>query len=238
MRAAFVRYQWENESRTIATFFFRPDGRYRYEAGQYAAISLPHTPADSRGYERTMTLSSSPDDELLAFTMRIMSSKPAADRGDAGSSFKRALIAMRPGENINIFESMGDLVLPLDSGTPLVFIAGGVGIASFTGMVTWLTRHKDKRNIQLYYVVARPGDVVMQTTFDDYTEVGDLTRSIYTPDVKRLTAQTITDAAKPDSLFYISGTERMAEYFKNALLAAGIPRSNIVFDYFDGYSEL
>jgi len=42
MKAGFVRLQWENAAQTIATFFFKPAGTYRYEAGQYAVISLPY----------------------------------------------------------------------------------------------------------------------------------------------------------------------------------------------------
>ena len=227
MRASFVRLQWENATQTIATFFFRPASVYRYEAGQYAVISLPHVSPDQRGISRTMTLSSSPDDELLAFTMRI------TNGGNAGSSsFKHALLQLQPGDEITVFESLGDLVLPLDTSIPLVFIAGGVGIASFTGMTTWLTQHGESRDVQLHYVVARPEDVVMQSVFDN------LTKRICTPDVKRLTAPDILATAKPDSLFYLSGTEKLVETLRQDLISHGILQSSIVFDYFDGYSEI
>lgn len=231
MRAAFVRYKWENDAHTIATFYFRPQGTYRYLAGQYAILSLPHAPADARGYQRTMTMSSSPDDELLAFTMKIY---------PQGSSFKRALFGLQPGDTINIFDSLGDLVLPLSAETPLVFVAGGVGIASFTGMTSWLVKHKDARDIQLHYVVAKPGDIVLQWQFDAYDKVfpGSLTRAIYTPDVKRLTAASILQAAKPDSIFYLSGTEKLVEELRQGLMDNGVQRGQIVFDFFDGYSEL
>jgi len=239
MKAGFVRLQWENAAQTIATFFFKPAGTYRYEAGQYAVISLPYDNPDNRGINRTMTLSSSPDDELLAFTMRI------TNGGNAGSSsFKHALLQLKPSDEITVFESLGDLVLPLDTAIPLVFIAGGVGIASFTGMTSWLTQHGDSRDVQLHYVVARPEDVVMQSVFDDLIKQGNstrplnLTKRIYTPDVKRLTASDILAAARPDSLFYLSGTEKLVETLRQDLLNHGVLRSSIVFDYFDGYSEL
>jgi ferredoxin-NADP reductase len=249
MNAAFEKMKWENKAKTIATFYFKTEAPYRYEAGQYAVISVPHPSPDSRGIERTMTLSSSPDDSLVSFTMKIMSSGPNAPRGNDGSSFKQALLDMGPGHEITIREAMGDLVLPLDTNIPLVFVAGGVGIASFTGMTTWLTQHKQKRDIQIYYMVAREEDAVMQTVFDDYAKIGTVKRSLYTPSIDdlpddwytptgRLTADTILASAKIGSLFYISGTESMVEEIRTGLMLSGIARSNIVFDYFDGYSEL
>ncbi len=230
MKARFVRYQWENSARTIATFFFEPEFTYRYQAGQYAILQLPHDTVDNRGTQRTMTLSSSPDDELLAFTMKIYHTN--------SSSFKQALLDIKPGHEITIFESLGDLVLPLSPTIPLVFIAGGIGIASFTGMTTWLAEHNDKRDIQLHYVVARSEDVVLQQPFDNYEKTGRLTRYIYGPNDPRLTGQTILNTAQPHSLFYLSGTEKLVMALTSELLAGGVPRGRIVFDYFDGYSEL
>lgn len=229
-QAAFVRYEWENQAHTIATFYFKPLMEYRYEAGQYAILNLPHADADNRGTQRTMTMSSSPDDELLAFTMRIYA--------EGGSSFKRALLGLRPGQEITVFDSLGDLVLPLNPAIPLVWVAGGVGIASFTGMAKRLADHQDIRTIKLHYVVARSEDIVMQKVFDDYYKVGHLTKSVHTPGVKRLTADELLRDVKPDSLFYISGTEKLVEELRYGLMEGGVPRSQIVFDYFDGYSEL
>jgi ferredoxin-NADP reductase len=147
MYARYVRMQWENNAHTIATFYFAPESRYRFEAGQYAVLNVPHPNTDNRGTQRTMTISSSPDDELIAFTMKIYAN---------GSSFKRALLSLKPEEEITVQESLGDLVLPLPATIPLVYIAGGVGVASFTGMVRWLTSHEDDLEIQLNYLVARP----------------------------------------------------------------------------------
>ncbi len=163
--------------------------------------------------------------------------------GAGSSSFKQALLKLQSGAEITVFESLGDLVLPLDTAIPLVFIAGGVGIASFTGMTTWTLQHGESRDVQLHYVVARPEDVVMQPVFDIAAQMAasggpNLTKRIYTPDVKRLTASDILAAARPDSLFYLSGTEKLVETLRQDLLNHGVLRSSIVFDYFDGYSEL
>lgn len=244
MKARFIRMEWENPSRTIASFFFEPIGRYRYEAGQYAVFSIPHADADDRGIERTMTLSSSPLDPLLRISMRLF--------GDNSSSFKRALIALQPCEEITVYESMGDLVLPLSPSTPLLWIAGGVGIASFVGMAKFLYQTSDKRAVRLLYVVASPDDIVLQDAFTSLRGIGSLTRTIYTPSVnshkqlqsagyaadiapQRMTTADVLSAITPECLIYISGTEHMVSSLRQQLDQAGISSQQIVFDYFDGY---
>jgi ferredoxin-NADP reductase len=245
MRATFVKLEWENQAQTIGSFYFKPAGRYRYDAGQYAVLSVPHESVDNRGDSRTMTLSSSPNDRLLKMTMRVFL--------DDSSSFKEALLGLMEGDSVTIFEAMGDLVLPMDSSIPLVFVAGGVAIASYVGMMQWLLETRDQRDISLHYAVAGPDDVVMQKPFDDYATAHNLTRSLYTPNVNtprafedfrgevvhdRLTGDAILRQAKPDSLFYLSGTESMVENLRTQLIEKGISNQNIVFDYFDGYVEL
>jgi ferredoxin-NADP reductase len=238
MKARFIRMEWENDLRTIASFYFEPLGRYRYEAGQYAELSVPHEPFDNRGYSRTMTLSSSPHDPWLRFTMRLLPT--------GGSSFKQALQALAPGAVITIFDAMGDLVLPLSAEIPLVFIAGGVGVASFSGMTKFLAETDDARPVQLHYTVARPGDVVLQESFNKYRH---LTNTLYTPSInsghdykgavkqKRLEADDVLAMALPGSQFYISGTEKMVESLHHGLLDHGVDPMYIVFDFFDGYKD-
>lgn len=245
MRAAFVRREWENQAQTVLSVYFRPASRYRYEAGQYASVTIPHDQPDNRGDNRVMTLSSSPDDELLKITMRIY-----GPDGANGSSYKRAIMKLRPNDAVTIQESMGDLVLPLDASIPFVFVAGGIGIASFVGMVQRLSDHSDQRDITLLYAVARQDDIILQKPFETYGAVYPLTSILHTPDVNtahafngkiehtRLTAQDIKQYIRPNSLVYLSGPETFVAGLLRDLLADGVPRGQIVFDYFDGYVGL
>jgi len=242
MKARFVRFKWENETRNIATFYFRPQSDYRYEAGQYAVINIPYLNPDNRGTERTMTLSSSPHEPLLSITMKIYSKR--------GSSFKRTLLSLEQDYEVTIYDAMGDLVLPLDRAIPLVFIAGGVGIASFVGMIKWLRHTKDSRNISLFYAISHPADEVLQQPFHDYALTMPILQKTFvaSQDVSeisndqsssaRLTAADILPHLEDSSLIYISGTESMVESIRMQLIDAGVSRQQIVFDYFDGYASL
>jgi ferredoxin-NADP reductase len=233
MRASFVRSQWEDKFQQIATFYFRPHGSYRYEAGQYALLSVPHDDADSRGISRTMTLSSSPQEPEIAFTMRIMH--------EGGSSFKRALLALSPGNEIAVQDSLGDLVLPLDQHVPLVFVAGGVAIASYIGMMKWLLQRGEARDISVLYAVRSPDDVIFRDILQQYAAKGNMKLTIFAGigrSPRRLTHRDILACSSADSLVYLSGTETMVDSLRHQLKSAGVDPGRIIYDFFDGYDEI
>jgi ferredoxin-NADP reductase len=242
MRASFVRMQWENRAQTIASFLFEPSGQYRYEAGQYSVFTIPHHMPDNRGTSRTMTLSSSPTEDLLKITLRLF--------GNEGSSFKRALIALHPGDEVTIFESMGDLVLPLDTSQPLLFVAGGVGVASYVGMMQWLLDKRQQRDITLLYAVSRPDDIILQQPFDAYAGRYPLTKQLYTPIVNsaydfigdiirgHLSGAAIVPYIRPETLVYLSGPENMVTDLLVELKTDGVSNQQIIFDYFEGYTGI
>lgn len=237
MKAFFEKFAWENEAETIATYYFWPEQSYSYLAGQYADFSLPHD-HDNRGEVRTMTLSSSPDESLISFTTRI---NPSA------SSFKKALDALQPGTEITVFEAMGDLVLPIDRSIPLVFVAGGLGIASFVGMIKWLIARHEQRNITVLYGFRSPKDIIMLQPYQEYATKFGLKLELYASDgsesfgslaltPRRLQAHDVVRYTSANSLIYLSGTETMVEHLRKELQSKhGVPGSQIIFDYFSGY---
>jgi len=189
-----------------------------------------------------MTLSSSPTEDLLKITVRLF--------GNEGSSFKRALIALNPGDEVTIFESMGDLVLPLNTAQPLLFVAGGVGIVSYVGMVQWLLDNREQRDITLLYAVSRPDDIILQQPFDAYAGRYPLTKLLYTPLVnsaydfigdviqRHLSGTEIVPYIRPDTLVYLSGPETMVTDLLAQLKTAGVSNQQIIFDYFEGYTGI
>ena len=242
MHARFVKTVWENETRTIATLYFKPDRPYYFTAGQYADISIPHEKPDSRGMTRTMTFTSLPTDSLAAITTRLSEKN--------GSSYKQAIRRLKPTAQVSLTDAMGDMVLPLDSTVPLVFVAGGVGIASFVSMIKWLTAQKDRRDVTLIYTVRDTSDIIFQDQFDVYAKIGSLTKLVFTTDNKvdglewkgvvhksRLTSADIAKYLKPDSMVYISGTESMVEQLHHELEDIyKMPQYRIAFDFFGGYA--
>lgn len=244
MQARFIRLVWENDAKTIATVHCMPDRPYYFTAGQYADITIPHDHPDSRGTTRTMTFSSAPTDKLLAFTTRY--------GAHGNSTYKQRLLALPPNTPMTLTDAMGDMVLPLDAAVPLVFVAGGIGIASYVSMVRWLRSQQDTRNITLLYAVRDVRDIVFQPVFDEYAAIGTMRKVLYTTDNKaaplgwngtvmasRLTSAHINAAALPEAQIYISGAEAMVEQLRTELQRDfGIEHYRIAYDYFDGYTEL
>jgi ferredoxin-NADP reductase len=243
MNARFINLEWENDARTIGTIYLQPDKPYYFTPGQYAGITVPHDNPDSRGLTRTMTFSSSSLDRLLACTIRF---------GNSQSTYKHALLALKPGSKVGITDAMGDMVLPLDESIPLVFVAGGLGIASYVSMVRWLTTQKDKRDITLLYAVRDIGDIIFRKHFDAYSSIGTFKNILFTTDHKvdsllwngeinksRLTSADIHKYISDPTQVYLSGAEQMVEQFRRELLDTyKLPQYRLVFDFFDGYTEL
>lgn len=213
------------EAPGIFTFRFRPEKKLDYTAGQFVGMTIPHK-ADERGDKRWFTLSSSPTEEPVSITTRI------AMRN--GSSFKHELQKLRPGDTVSISDPMGDFVLPIDSGVPITFIAGGIGITPVRSMVKWLLDTGEKRPAELIYFVREPTDAVFGDIFKAY---GLPTHVIPTHPGEGVSAPKILEL-NPDNrtkLFYLSGPEPMVEKLVADLEGAGIEKSRLVTDYFLNY---
>lgn len=223
----------KEEAANIKTFFFRPEKPVPYTAGQYIELTLKHPRPDDRGVKRWFTLSSSPTDELLSITTKLAKERP--------SSFKKTLFGLKPGHELLVSDSMGDFVLPKLIQTPLVFVAGGIGITPFHSMLTWLSATNEERPIKLIYGVRSEEEIIFQDTFNKANQ--HVTYIISAPSAAwggergQLSAELILGLSKPseDSLVYVSGPEPMTEKLEKDLKKAGIKRQQLVLDFFPNY---
>jgi ferredoxin-NADP reductase len=146
------------ETDNITTFYFRPEKPVRYTAGQFAEWAVKHAHPDERGIKRWFTISSSPTDELVSLTTKFSS--------DKSSSFKKALFKLAPGDKILMSDPMGDFVLPKLTQTPLIFVAGGIGITPFHSILSYLASNREARPIKLLYGVRNEDEIIFQDTFN------------------------------------------------------------------------
>jgi ferredoxin-NADP reductase len=223
-----------DEAANIRTFFFQPERPVHFTAGQYAEWTLKHPHPDDRGSSRWFTISSSPDDEFVTITTKYA--------GDSeSSSFKRALFAMQPGDEIQMSDPMGDFVLPKLTQTPLVLVAGGIGLTPFHSIASWLIQHKEARPIKFLYGVRSEDEIVFQDTFEKAdihpTIVVSEPSAAWGGERGRLSAELILGLEKPDenTLVYLSGPEPMVQALAKDLHKAGFPKNQIVSDEFPNY---
>jgi ferredoxin-NADP reductase len=111
-------------ARDTIAFVLEKPSKFSYEAGQYVSLVLPQL-ADKGPREaiRSMSLASAPSEDFLMIAMRL-----------GPSPYKQVLWDMKPGETVEIRGPLGALV-PHDTAKPSVYIAGGIGIAPFRGML-------------------------------------------------------------------------------------------------------
>jgi len=227
----------ERLSSEIMGFWFEPSRPLHYRPGQFLEWTLAHPRPDRGGVRRHFTIASSPTEAHLLVATKI---------GAQPSSFKAAMRALKPGEDVSARGLEGEFTLPSDTTRPCVFIAAGIGITPFRSMVTYMLHHKERRPITLVYSTRAAGDLVFRDTFDRAThELGLKPVYVLSGEAPagwqgrtgRVDAAMIREEV-PDyaeRLFYLSGPEPMVLALEKMLSDMGIRRGNIKRDYFPGY---
>ena len=223
MKITFQRR--EELAPTIWQYYFSPERLVRFVPGQYADFHLPHLENDPRGRMRTFTLTSLPTDKFVSFVVKIV--EPA-------SPYKQALELLQIDDELRMDDPMGDLILPKSPAVPLVFIAGGIGLASYAGSLKLLLKQNEERDIYLFYALRSRYEQIFQELTDAYPL--QLRQVILAPN--RLGAADIKKSVPSDALLYLSGSQKFVEDLQTTLGIVGVPHEQLIFDYFDGYAEL
>jgi ferredoxin-NADP reductase len=209
----------------IWEYSFRPDHSVDFVPGQYVDLFLQDLTGDPRGGSRTFSITSLPADPSIRFITKHFGQQ---------SPYKQALQSLPEGGSAWTSDAMGDLVLPKSTSTPLVFVAGGIGIASYASMLRDLIDRKEERSIFLFYYLRSRRERI----FKDLTSAYPLQLHDMVIAPNTLTAQEIKDSTPPNALIYLSGSQAFVERLRTDLETLGTLRSQIVFDYYDGYTEL
>jgi len=211
MRATFDHS--EQHGPHTFSYYFRPERKLRFEAGQFVEITLQHDQPDDRGAKRWYSLSSAPSAELLSITTQL---------ADKSSTFKRQLQVLQPGDTILVSEPLGDFVLPIDTSIPLIFIAEDIGITPYLSIARQLLASGEKRQIELFYMT------------DDGLFTDELQAAGYKVNLIPLKASPDLKLVE-GAIYYVSGSESLTKKMDAALTTLGVPASQMVTDYFPGY---
>ena len=224
----------------IWEFLFVSDRRVRFRSGQYLEWTLGHSSPDSRGNRRYFTIASSVDERDVRLGVKFY---PGA------SSFKRCLLAMKPGTKIVASQLAGEFVLPGNTREKLVFLAGGIGITPFRSMIRHLLDHNERREVTVLYSNKTASEIVYADVLEEARERLGI-KTVYTltdtncvpPDWRdgtgRVDGEMIAKAV-PDyqeRTFYLSGPRSLVVGFEDVLGNLGVPRSRIKTDFFPGFA--
>lgn len=120
-----------DEARETKSFFFTPDQKVTWQAGQYFYVTLPKLNyPDPRGDTRHFTISASPTEgDDIRITTRV--------RPESG--FKKSLDELPIGTQLVGRGPNGLFVLPekIKPESRYVFLAGGIGITPFRSMIKY-----------------------------------------------------------------------------------------------------
>lgn len=124
------------------TFFFIKPENFSFLPGQYVAMKLMDEllAPDQRGPVRSLSISSAPHEDFLAFTLRY-----------SDSGFKQTLWSLVPGATVMITPPVGKFVLEEGDVRPAVFLVGGVGITPVRSMLCEAVEKENERRMILLY---------------------------------------------------------------------------------------
>lgn len=197
-----------------------------FVAGQHTGVWLPKLLYDDpRGNFRLFSVCSSPNNKkILSVTFR-----------DRGSGFKRTLLELPIGTEVELMEPTGFFVIPKDSKQKIAFVAGGIGITPFRSMLNFAAEEKLPNKIVLYYVNSSKE----KTTF--LPELKDLAKKNKNFTFHNYIGRTeFTEAIKnvkkvDEYLWYIAGPPSMVAEIRNTLLLNKVSPNKILTEEFDGY---
>jgi ferredoxin-NADP reductase len=198
-------------------------------------ITVPHAPKDSRGIRRTFSIVAAPGATDITFGVRMY---------DKSSSFKTALKSLHKGAVIHATTVGGDFILPKQPNTPLLFIAGGIGITPFISHLLALQQQHETRDIVLVYSVSSMDDLayvdLLRSTGIRVIVVTQSNERLPVNSWQHVNKQRIStelfDELIPDTRtrrVYVSGPPAIVDRTKQIMKRLGVP--SVTSDYFTGY---
>lgn len=213
------------EQEGVYSFIFEPVQSISWVPGQYMHYVLPHPNVDNRGIERWFTISAAPFEKNLRITTRFA--------GYKGSSFKKALLALDIGNEVEADGPEGDFTLEKGD-VHHILIAGGIGITPYRSMLAQLNYDGKDINAELLYANQDNnlvfGDELakIEANLDSFHVHPFIGRRLAPSDLKKYVSQ-------PNSIFYISGPEPMVKNYQHVLETIGVTKEQIKTDFFPGY---
>lgn len=200
----------------VYAYVFRPERPIAFTAGQYGHVRVLSLPEDMRRV-REFSFASSPQDAEVWFGIDSRS----------GSDYQRALLALNPGEHVELFKIKSHLTWP-PTGADVVMIAGGIGATPFRSML----RDKQDRNIPMTTTLIHCANGPYL-----YGEELNGLAQTYTQVSRPALAGTLASVAKDhaNAHYYVAGSAGFTDTVVAELNKSGV--TNIESDVFKGLAD-
>jgi glycine betaine catabolism B len=226
------------ESPTTMTFRFSTEGTdFRYLSNQAIRLSLPGVD-DPWGAVRSFSLSSSPTEHgYISVTCKI-----------SDTPFKQALARLEPGARAVVYGPLG--LFLYDRTRPAVFLAGGIGITPFRGMLRFAADTGSTAPRRLFYSARTPEEFVFRHELDELAKASPEVQVRYTVTrpgdsptnwtgrVGRIDGPWVREVAQTldRPQYFIAGLPEMVRDMVTQLVeSVGAPESDIDYEVFRGF---
>jgi ferredoxin-NADP reductase len=168
-----ARRTYEDAAKTQCSFYLEPvDGLALpdYKPGQFLTFSLPlpeGSSVEARTLTRCYSISDSPTPDHYRVTIKrvVAPAEPVGVPGGAASNFFHDHV--HAGSTVQMRAPAGRFYLDATVQTPVVLIAGGIGITPMMSMLRWLAQNQPQRLVHLYYGVRNSAEHAYKAGLED-----------------------------------------------------------------------
>jgi ferredoxin-NADP reductase len=203
------------------------DGAFPYRAGQAAALAAGS--AEPTPYSIASAPHETAREGWLEFLVKV----------DGSSRFGAIVETLRPGTPIRVDGPAGAFVLPeIASAPPLLFIAGGTGIAPMRSLIFEALHLGHQGTRALVYSARSPTEFAYLQELRQLADEGRLSLTLtLTGEVEdwahargRAGADHLSALIQPGTMAFVCGPPAMVADLPSALVALGLPRARIRTD--------
>lgn len=209
---------------TFEVTFDTDNSGFRFKAGEYITVTLPNLQnLEAKEQFRDFSVASSPNKlPLLSIIFR-----------KSESAFKKEILNLNKGSEVIIEGPSGIFTLPDDAKRPLVFIAGGVGVAPFFSMLNFISETNLTCRISLIYCNRGPESSAYLADIEDLSDRTPAIRlvKVFGP----LEERHFSSLIPQNPIWYIAGPPGMVKTARNILVKSGIIDNDIKTEEFSGY---
>jgi ferredoxin-NADP reductase len=208
-----------------------------FRAGQYFWVELLDPPYDDeKGPRRHISVVTSPTERgILGLCTRLRD-----------SAFKRSLVDLPVGTEVEVEQPKGDFALPEDTGPHYVFVAGGIGITVFRSMLRYIDDTDEPYRATLVYSNRDRESTAFLDELEELNARADWFRLVATMtqdpkwegETRRIDAEMLADVLGGDlgsHTYLVAGPPSMTEGVVDALKNGGVSEERILSDGFSGY---
>lgn len=212
----------ENPFEDYYVITLKPTEDLSWRPGEHGIFTLPGKSIRGQKF-RAFSVASIPAEGVMIIATRTRS--PISD-------FKKELIRLQKGEEVGVRGPFGWFTVK-DETSPLVFIAGGVGIAPFRALMKQV--EGKSRPVEILY--SSSDAYLFEEEIAQMVEKGDPFK-LHKTKGRDETAQKLEAIATrygKDAYYYVSGSQSFIKSVKVQIKKHAIPKKRILNDPFIGY---